>query len=357
MAEITIVDAGYALAGAVASFVIAKLANFVIATYVRRLAAHTKTTLDDKMLAAAGPAVFYGIFGLGIYATLNIVFPESEITAPLGGAITVFGLMIGAITAWRVVDALVDWYESDIASRKGQRFHELGLIIKRVFKAFAIAIGLMMALGTFGVEVSPLLASLGIAGLAVALAFQDTLANFFAGIYISVDRPIKIGDYVRLEDGKEGYVAAVGWRSTTIRMLANNLIIIPNEKLAKSVITNFHAPEKEMGVVFPASVSYGTDLAKAEKVTIEVAKGIQKSVKGAVPSFEPFMRYNKFDESGIGFSVILRVDEYVDQYLVAHEFVKALHARYKKEGIEIPYPKRDVYIREGAGKAAGKRAK
>mgnify|MGYP001557992760 FL=1 len=138
----------------------------------------------------------------------------------------------------------------------------------------------------------------------------------------------------------------IGWRNTHIRTLPNNMVIVPNSKLAQSVLTNYYYHDKEMAVVIQVSVAYGSDLDKVERVTIEVAKQIQKAVPGALESFEPFIRYHTFGDSGIGFSVILRVKEFVDQYIIKHEFVKALHKRYAKEKIEIPFPQRVVYLKK-----------
>jgi len=174
---------------------------------------------------------------------------------------------------------------------------------------------------------------------------QDTLSNFFAGVYLVADMPIRIGDYIELDNGMKGYVEDIGWRSIRIKTLPNNYIIIPNSKLAQSIITNYYAPEQEMSVVVPCGVSYDSDLEKVEKVTIEVAKEVQQNVPGAVKNFEPFIRYNEFGDSNINFSIILRVERFVDRYLVVHEFIKKLMARYNKEGIEISFPVRNIYFK------------
>ena len=138
------------------------------------------------------------------------------------------------------------------------------------------------------------MASLGIAGLAVALALQDTFSNFFSAVYITADRPVKVGDYIELENGLKGYVEDVGWRSTRLRTLPNNSIIIPNNKLAQSILTNYDAPKPEMSIVIPVGVSYNSDLEKVEKVTVDVAKKVLGSVEGGVADFEPFIRYKEF---------------------------------------------------------------
>lgn len=181
--------------------------------------------------------------------------------------------------------------------------------------------------------------------LAVALALQSTLANLFSGFYLLLDKPVKAGDFIKLESGEEGYVDAIGWRSTRIRMLANNTIVLPNSKLSETQVLNYYLPEPECAVLVQVGVDYASDLEKVEKVTIEVARGIQKEVEGAVTGFEPFIRYHTFADSSINFTVILRAKEFTANYLMKHEFIKRLHARYLKEGIVIPFPQRTVEFR------------
>jgi len=203
-----------------------------------------------------------------------------------------------------------------------------------------------LILNTLNINITPFITSLGIAGLAVGLALQDTLSNFFAGLYILISKKIKPGDYISLDSGIEGYVEDITWRNTTIRQLPNNIVIVPNSKLASSIITNYYLPEKELAVLVQVGVSYNSDLEKVERVTIEVAKEVMKEVPGGVPNFEPFIRYHTFGDFSINFTVILRAQSYVDRYLVTHEFIKRLHKRYKEEGIEIPFPIRTVYLRQ-----------
>ena len=154
---------------------------------------------------------------------------------------------------------------------------------------------------------------------------------------------------MRLETGEEGYVIDITWRNTTIRALPNNIIIVPNSKLASAVIVNYYLPQREMAVLVQVGVSYDSDLEEVERVTVEVAKEVMREVEGGVPEFEPFIRYHTFADFSINFTVILRAREFVGQYLIKHEFIKRLHKRYQQEGIEIPFPIRTVYMKdEGA---------
>lgn len=153
-----------------------------------------------------------------------------------------------------------------------------------------------------------------------------------------------MGDYIKLDSGIEGYVVDIGWRATRVRDLPHNLIIIPNGKLSQAVVTNYDLPEKELAVLVQVGVAYGSDLDKVERVTVDVAKETLREVPGGISTFSPFIRFHTFGDSSINFTVILRGKEFVDQYVLKHEFIKRLHARYRKEGIEIPFPQRVVHM-------------
>lgn len=214
-------------------------------------------------------------------------------------------------------------------------------------KIVFITVGGMIILDNLGISLTPLLTTLGIGSLAVAIALQDTLGNFFAGLHIKADRPVQVGHFIRLESGEEGYVTHIGWRSTRIRMLPNNMVVVPNSKLVQSVITNYHLPEQELAVLVPVGVHYNSDLEKVERVTVEVAKEVVQTVPGGVPSFQPLIRYHAFGESSINFTVVLRASEFVAGFVVKHEFIKRLQDRYQKEGITIPFPMRTIRFEDG----------
>lgn len=207
-------------------------------------------------------------------------------------------------------------------------------------------VGTLIMLQTFGVSIAPILTALGVGGLAVALALQDTLSNLFSGLHILLSKQIKVGDYIKLSTGEEGNVADISWRNTTIRVMSNNMIIVPNSKIASSIITNYYMPDRELSIVVGASVSYDSDLEQVEKVTIEVAKEIMQEIEAGVENFEPAVRFHTFGDSSINFNVVLRVKEFADQYMLKHEFIKRLHIRYRQEGIEIPFPVRTIYTKQ-----------
>lgn len=211
-------------------------------------------------------------------------------------------------------------------------------------KIVLFAVGAMLVLDHLGVSLTPLLTTLGIGSLAVAIALQDTLGNFFAGLHIKADQPIEVGHFVRFESGDEGYVERIGWRSTRIRMLPNKSAVVPNSKLVQSTIINYDLPDPEVAVLVQVGVHYDSDLRRVEQVTNAVAKQIMETVTGAVPSFDPFIRFHTFNQSSIDFTVILRARSHVDNFLIKHEFIKALQQRYRAEGIVIPFPIRTLHV-------------
>jgi small-conductance mechanosensitive channel len=218
---------------------------------------------------------------------------------------------------------------------------ELGLI-QGVTRGVVIGLALMVFLDSVGISITPLIASLGIGTAAVALALQDTLANLFAGIYMMAEKPIQAGHFIQLESDKQGWVEKVGWRSTHIRMLDDTMVVVPNSKLAGSVITNFSLPRDELAFTLDIGVDYGSNLEKVEAATLEVAHQVIKGVSGALPDFEPRVRFTAFADSSINFKVWLAAKDYLASLSVRHEFIKRLHSRYMQEGITIPFPVRTI---------------
>jgi small-conductance mechanosensitive channel len=209
-------------------------------------------------------------------------------------------------------------------------------------------VGLMVILESLGVSITPLLASLGVGSLAVALALQSTLANLFSGFYLLLDKPVRSGDFVKLPSGEQGFIEVIGWRTTRIRTLENNILVIPNSKLAENQILNFHLPDSICSVLVDAGVDYDSDLEKVERVTNEVARQVQEKVEGANPGFKPFLHYNRFDDSAIHFTVTLSSKTVAANDFLKHEFIKALHQRYRTEGIVMPFPVQTLEFRDRA---------
>ncbi len=229
----------------------------------------------------------------------------------------------------------------------------LRTILPHVRRATAIAvvvIGALVVLAQLGVAVAPLLAGLGIGGLAVALAFQGTLTNLIAGINLSMDGTIRVDDLVELEDGRRGYVVDIGWRTTKVRLRTNNLVIIPNAKLSDSVTTNYHLPSPEIGVYVYVGVAYESDLDHVKQVTRTVARQVAAETPEAIKNYEPSVWFYEFGDSNIYCRVQLRGEGWTGTWAVRDQFIIALKRRFDAEGIEISFPARNIFWR-GDGEA------
>ena len=317
----------------IAGYVIRK----ILFIRLNRWSQNTKSQLDDIIIVSTkGPFVIWFLM-LGAYLAANFSTLPDNVIQIIGKVLFVLGSFSVALVLANISSGVIKVY----SSRSKVALPGVSLT-QNIARIIILGIGILIILSSLNISITPILATLGVGGLAVALALQDTLSNVFAGFYIIVTRQIKVGDYVKLDSGEEGYVTDITWRTTKIRMLPNNMVLVPNDKLTKAIVTNYYLPDKEMAVLVNLGVHYNSDLKKVEAVTCEVAKEVMRDVSGGVPEFQPFIRYNTFGDFSINFTVILRAKEFVDQYLIKHEFIKRLHERYAKEGIVIPYPIRAI---------------
>lgn len=313
----------------------------VLIASLRRFAAGTSGKLDDVIIGALRGVSVWAFLLIGVYMALPFLpLPESlanEITT--GTRIVV--MLLAIFVAARFASGIAAHYAHKVLPSSAS-------LAKIIVNIVIFSLGLLVIFQTMGIQIAPIITALGIGGLAVALALQPTLANFFAGIQLLSLKEINAGDYVVLDSGQEGYVHDVGWRSTTLRMARNNLVIVPNTKMTDAIITNYNLPGREFGVFLAVGVSYDSDLAKVERISMEVAREVIQRVEGAVKDFEPVVRFNKFGDSSINFNLIVQCDDYPAQFVAMHELVKALHVRFNEEGIEIPFPIRTVYNKTSA---------
>jgi small-conductance mechanosensitive channel len=320
-------------------FIAGLLVERVIIGALRRGAARTEWEGDEILLNGLRGIIVTLFILIGLRLALPAVHLNENYTAAGERIIAAAFVLLATVALNRISIGFVELYASGIPGIQPSTS-----IFTNITKVIVWVIGILVALQIFGISITPMLTALGVGGLGVALALQDTLSNLFSGLTLIAARQIQVGDYIELETGQAGHVADITWRNTTIRSLPNNMVIVPNAALAKSVITNYNQPEQQMSVLVQVGVGYASDLGQVEKVTIDVAKKVMGELVGDIPGFEPFIRYHTFGESSIDFSVILRVKEFGDQYVLKHEFIKQLQARFAKEGIEIPFPIRTVHL-------------
>ena len=325
-----------------------RLINFIKNSYVIRR--KIKTTYDPRnkkvsliwhstkiALSTIQKFVILWFILLGLYGVL-LTQPYIKVTPSLESDLQTFLFITFILTiVWAIIRIV-----NNIVRARAQKLGSTSIILFFV-NITIVMIGISIILESQGIEITALLTAFGIAGLAVAFALKDTLENFFAGLHIVASGQLKVGNYIKLETGEEGYIVDVNWRSTTLRSIQNYIIIIPNIKIVSAIITNYNLPSPPTNFPTEVGVSYDSDLEKVERITLEVAKEIQNNAEiGGDPSFEPKLRYHTFADFSINFRVVLRAIEYEMQYKMKNEFVKKLHKRYNEEGIEIPFPIRTI---------------
>lgn len=329
----------------VAGVFAATLFNLLARVYAKKIATRTKTDVDDHLIKAGTKPVYFLILWASIYFALKPLEGIQKYSFWIDSLFFVVGVLIVSFLISQLLGVFVNQW-----LKVKKRYEKTPRLINKLLTITIFIIGVIIILGYFKIEITPFLATLGVGGIAIGLALQGTLSNFFAGMHIISDRPINVGDFIELEQGKlTGYVEDIGWRSTRLRTTSNTasnasntIIIVPNSKLADSIITNYSMPEQEMNFTVQCGVAYGTDLEKAEKIAFEAAKKIQQTVSGAVKDFEPKMRYTEFGDSNINFIVTLGIEKASERTQVRHEFIKALKKAFDENGIEISWPVRKI---------------
>jgi small-conductance mechanosensitive channel len=311
----------------------------ILFRYLTRLCAKTETRLDDILIEASRLHVLIWAFLLGIFFAAKVAPLDQQTTLIVHKVLSsVFLLSVTFLLAGISAELMKNY------GRRASLSMPLTSLTENLLRIVIVILGVLLLLSNLGVSITPLLTALGVGSLAVALALQDTLSNLFAGFIIIANKQIKPGDYIKMDSGQEGFVIDIGWRSTRLRELSNNIILVPNAKIGTSIVTNYHLHDQQVGITVPCGVAYGSDLAMVERVATEVARSVMQDVPGAVKDFQPFIRYTSFGDSAIQFNIILRVMDFVDQYLVIHELIKRLHARFAAEHIDIPFPQHVVHI-------------
>lgn len=269
-----------------------------------------------------------------IVNTINIIEPLTRLFSYI-----LFTVIILSIT--RVAARTINGFISLHIESSQQKMPKTTLL-NTILNVVIYAMGVLVVLQYYGISIAPILTAMGVGGMAVALALQETLANIFSGLHLILSKQLRLDDYIKLSTGEEGRVTDITWRFTAIVPAGGgNMIVIPNQKIASSNITNYSMPRKDIVISIPVGVAYDSDLDKVERVTLDVAKEVMAQIDKDV-KMEPAVRFHTFGESSIDFNVVLHSSYFEHQFLLKHEFIKALTRRYREEGIEIPYPTRTV---------------
>ena len=316
------------------------LTERIVVAALHGFAKRTESKWDDLLVEAIHglPLIWFTTAGVWLAALQGGLSPI--VRERLGQAVDI--VVFGTITL--VVIRLVSGGIDRFAARREEGLPSPTLVTNLSTLIIGI-FGLVMLLGQLGIQITPLITAMGIGGLAVALALQDTLSNLFAGVSIVFSGQVRRQDYIQLSSGEEGIVTDVKARNTTIRTFPHrNLVVVPNGVLAWSIVTNYSLPQRNLWIAVSVGVSYDSDLEDVERIAVEVGAQALEAVEGAAPSVAPMVRYQEFGDSSINFQVLLSASQFTDQFVIRHEFIKRLHRRFNTEGIEIPFPIRTLHI-------------
>jgi small-conductance mechanosensitive channel len=285
------------------------------------------------------PALVWSLV-VGLYAALDTAELPARLRHPLGVVLQSAIILSVTVTAAGVLGRLI--------ARTGER-HTLGAAVtgwgQAVARGTVLIVGALVLLTVLGIQITPILTALGVGGLAVALALQDTLSNLFAGLHLLADKPIQVGHYVRLAEGVEGFVTDIGWRSTRLRTLVNTVVVVPNKKVSESIITNYDLPSAFTGVSVKIVVDYGADADRVERALLEEAQRATREVRGLQTEAAPGVTLS-FGDAGLEFTVAAQVAAYSDQGPVLHELRKRILRRLHAERIPLAVQVRTVELRQ-----------
>jgi small-conductance mechanosensitive channel len=320
---------------------LAKIADLFTDKVIRRIVKISKSDLDDQIINFVHRPIFFTIIIIGgIHASKYLSLSEKA-AFNISGLLLSLLVIIWVICTIKVSKLIIDHTIHKVADITGLS-KELTPLVENIWKVIVIASGIMITLSIWKINISPMLASAGIVGVAVALAAKDTLSNFFGGISIFIDKPYKIGDYIVLDSGERGEVVNIGIRSSRIKTRDDILITIPNAIIANTKIINESAPVPKFRIRVPVSTVYGSDVNRVEEVLMKVAV----NNNNVQPSPEPRVRFRTFGDSSLNFELLCWAKEPSLRGRTIHELNKEIYRAFNEENITFPFPHRTVYLRE-----------
>jgi small-conductance mechanosensitive channel len=326
--------------GLILAWVISRLTDRLVTLLSRSTDAGLNRAISREVrLPVVAMVIIHFAFTAAL--TLSHVDPFRDLLERMWGASS---LLVGVVLVWRAAVAAFKWMERRPGADGAQVAPSTLPVLRRIVSAVIALVGLMLVLDALGIAIGPLLAGLGIGGIAVALAAQPMLSNIFAGSYVLSDRSIAVGDFIELDGGPTGWVEDIGLRATHIRTFDNNLVLVPNSTLAGATVTNFDSDAPPSGARVICGVAYEEDLARVEAVVTEELLGIIDTLPEVDPGYEPYVRFTTFGDSNVDFLMRLRSKDRREVALVQHEMIKRVHARFAAEGITINYPARRLLI-------------
>lgn len=326
------------------SLIISRLAVYISQKIILKLTEKTKTKIDDFIVEKTTKPFSFILILIGIkLAVMPLELSGSTARTIDLGIWTVVIILITYLVMF-VFDVLIDeWGRKWASKTKSRMDDELVTLFHRFSKILTFILGLMFILDLWGIQLMPLVASLGIAGIAIAFALQNTLGNIFGGISIILDKSVKSGDVIRLDKGTYGTVIDVGLRSTKIRTWNNEVIVIPNGKLADSRIQNYVLPEPSARIEVPFGVEYGSKVDKVKKVVLNELKKLKNVMKDPAPK----IMFLKMDDFSLNFKAYFWVPSYKERFATKEKANCLIYDALNKSKIGIPFPTRTLYMKKG----------
>jgi MscS family membrane protein len=323
----------------VAFAILAWFIDLILDRVLTALVRKSKFDLDDAILAVLHRPIWLSIVLVGAITAVQWISPQPPYPFILTAVLKSFLVLIWAFAVNRVVLRIVeDWIAHWRASgRHGTEMIGLG---GNVVRLLVLAGGIFLLLSFWKINITPLLASAGIAGVAVALAAKETLSNFFGGITVLLDQPYRVGDYIILDSGERGEVAEIGLRSTRIVTRDDVQVSIPNSIITNTKVINESAPEARFRVRIKVGVAYGSDVDQVEELLLTAARN-NPNVSSQP---EPRVRFRTFGESSLDFELLCWAHRPHDKGRIIHELNREIYKAFGHSGIVIPFPQRDVHV-------------
>jgi len=337
----------YAVATIVAGLVLAGIANFIV-RWLKKIAETTDTNWDDILITAFGTPLQVAIVAISFYIALKyfgIVPPQYEWIISDKILNTLY-IVIGTWIASTLVHDIILIYGHALAGKSDtdwdDRIVDLLELAARYIIWFA---GIMLILVNLEINITPFLAGAGIAGLALALAAQDLISNFFGGAIITVDKPFKIGDRIKV-DAYTGDVVSVGARSTRIKTLDSQIVTIPNNKITSNIIVNYAEPDQTLRITIPVSVAYGSDIPRVKQILLEIAQDVITNTDILLAEPVPKVFFLEFGDSSLKFVLYVWAKVYNLPDDVKDAINTRIAERFASEGIDIPFPQLEVRMKK-----------
>mgnify|MGYP001322179818 CR=1 FL=1 len=320
-----------------AGFLLGFIFNKIIINQLKTITHSTSWKIDDILLDIVGKYIRIWIIIGGFFLAIDTLPPFLiKLSDSIHKVLLVFFVLSIAFAIANLITALIKNYYT---SQTGVHNTELASYL---IKGLIITLAGIMLLQTFGISVTPILGALGVGSLAIGLALKDTLTNLFGGIQILLTNQLKTGDFIQLQSGREGTIKDITLRNTTLLDRSNNTIVVPNSELSIATIVNYSMPSTILRVKVDCGVGYNSDLEMVERLVLETAKEVIENTEDGFKGFSPRMRFHKFNDFSIDFTVIMRSKSFPGTHRLRHNFIKLIKKRFDENNIEIPFPIRTL---------------